>query len=275
MAPQSLLTQDEVEALLELVESGKHGLGDVAEIDDAAAGGQPVLKRDFSKPDKLPREEYRWFQGEATHAGTRAAEALARWLEMDIRMECVGIEIQRFQAFTAGLASPCVAYPVACGNAQGVLAIDPPAVLAAVDRVLGGTGKSRFLARTLTTVELPMALRFATTALQALADGLSDVVAMAKEPAGPPALHTRQARFVPPDSKCLVLTYSIAGEVQEAEMKLAFPATLFQRKSGQESSRAAAAPPPALPSIGVDVAVRLAETTIRLRELLALERGDV
>jgi flagellar motor switch protein FliM len=273
VTPQSVLSQDEVEALLELVESER---GAAPSADDTDGGGEAaVVKRDFSKPDRLPKEDYLWIQGEASHAGTRVGEALTRWLQLDIRVECVAVETQRYQAFLGSLASPCLVFPFACGGQSGALAIDPAVVLAAVDRVLGGTGKSRFVARTVTSVEMPIGNRFAACALQAFAEGLSDVVAMAKEPSGGAALHVRQARFVGPERKCLVLTYSVAGDVAEAQIQVVLPAMLFQAKGNSETNRPAVAPPPSLPGVGVEVAARMAETTITLADLLALERGDV
>lgn len=276
MGSPTLLTQEEVEALLELVESER---GAVPAGDGAAEAPEPaaVSRRDFSKPGRLPRADYRWFQGEASHAATRLGEALGRWLQMEVRAECVSIEIQQYQGFLGALPSPCLVFPIRlAGDQAGALSLDSAAVLAAVDRVLGGTGKARFVSRAVTSVEVPIAQKFAGCALEAFADGLADVATLERTPAGPPTVHVRQARYLPSETKCLVLSYTVAGDLAETELKLVFPASLFPRRHvAGETTERPAAPPPAIPSVGVEVAVRLGDTSIGLRDLLALEAGDV
>lgn len=278
MPPESLLTQAEIDALLDLVEETRGPLTavplDIPAVDPEDGGS--IVKRDFSKPDQLPKEESEWLQGEATHAATRVAEGLARWLHLEVRVECVGIELQQYQAFLTALQSPCLVYPLQGGDGTGgALAIDPSIVLAAVDRVLGGTGKARFATRTLTTVELPIGLSLAKRAVAALAEGLSDILTIDREIAAPPALNTRQARFLPADVKCVVLTYAVSGDLSETELRLVFPVQAFITTETKATNHCPVNLPPELPKIGVDVGIRLSETELTLREILALEPGDV
>jgi flagellar motor switch protein FliM len=278
------LTQDEIEALLDLVEAGrdaerfgndKNSEGDAAGAPRSKGAKATITKRDFSKPDRLPEGDYHWFQGEASHAGTRAAEALSRWLRLDAKAECVGIEIQQYQSFVAALQNPCLVYLLRCaGSSAGCIALDPGVVLAAVDRMLGGAGKDKFSPRTLTSVELPIANAFAQKLVQALGEGLSDVLTIERDPAAP-AMHTRQARFLAAETKCVLLTYALSGELAETEIKLLFPASLAVKRNAKETKSAAPAPIPQLPKIGVEVAVRLSSATLPIREILALEPGDV
>jgi flagellar motor switch protein FliM len=273
------LTQDEIDALLELVgaERGAPGeaVHDAGAVRAFAAAEGPV-KRDFSKPDPIPKDDFLWFQAEAAHAATRVAEGISKWLQLDARVECAAIELQQYRAFLRGLQNHCLVYPLQNGDeCQGALSLDPALALAAVDRVLGGAGRSRFASRTLTSVELPIGLALAKKIAGALAEGLSDIVAVPREAPAAPALHVRQARFIAPDVKCVVLTYCVTGDLVETEVRLVCPAHLFAKAGSKDRSHGPAAIPPELVKIGVEVGVRLSETDLTIGEILALEPGDV
>lgn len=294
--PQTLLTQEEIEALLELVES-ERGTG----VPEPAAGekqqnakrgapsasqGTPatnfpdeeILKRDFSKPDRLPRDEFYWLQGEAAHAAARISESLTRWLRMDARVECISIETQQYQSFLASLASPCVVYHVHCGresSQSAAISIDAALVLAIVDRVLGGKGKARFATRQLSNIELLMSSRLCDILLKSLSDGFADVLPIDLKPVGPAATHVRQARFMDNDTNIIIATYSISGDLAETEVRFLLPASACARREERIPAPAPSDAPPAIPKIQVDVAVRLAGTNITIQDLLDLDIGDV
>lgn len=277
MAAQTLLTQEEIDALLELVE--EKGAGDPRD-----SGGEPeapegaddtVRKRDFSRPDPLPKSEQQWFQGEATHAAVRLAESLTKWLGYSVRVECVGIELQPYESILRSLETPCLVYRYGGPDGEGVLALDPSLALATVDRLLGGQGKARYVARTLTAVELPIAAMLAERVLTALADGLADVVTLPRQPAGPPAMHVRQARVLRADEKCLVLTYAVAGDLAETELRLVLSAASLAKKRADSDAPKDEGLPPELSKVGVELGVKLSEADLTLAEILALEPGDV
>ncbi|MFN0205567.1 MAG: flagellar motor switch protein FliM [Planctomycetota bacterium] len=279
--PQTLLSQDEIEALLELVEneranapsSSDREVSDNLQIDDAE-----ILRRDFSKPDRLPRDEYQWLQGEAAHAAVRASDALSKWLRLDARIECVAIETQKYKSFLSGLTLPCVVYPIRFGEEDahpGAISFDPSLILAAVDRVLGGKGRARFAPRVISAIELPVGDRLARLILNSFSEGFADVVHIAKEMSGAPGFHVRHARFVEFESPVIVVTYSVGGDLAETELRFVIPSAACQHKDSAPAAVVPAGPLPSLNNVHVEVAVRLAETNMTIRELLQLEAGDV
>lgn len=294
MSPQNLLTQDEIEALLELVESGRSvaaeasafvappsegpGSGIEANGADAGADGSMVIPRDFTKPDRLPRDESEWVRGEAVHAAVRLSEAISAWLKMDIRVECIAIETLQYGTFLQGLAAPCLVYPFKCGienKYTGVVSLDPSLVLATMDRVLGGRGTARFTSRALSTIEQPMGMRLMSIILKALSDGLGDITHIEPAPAALPAAEVRQARFIDPGSNIIIITFSISGEVAETELRFALPVAAYPTRESRKPAPKLPAPPPAMSRVEVDVAVKLGDTELTIRELLNLEAGDV
>jgi flagellar motor switch protein FliM len=293
MTPQNLLSQEEIETLLELVQSEKNAVleglppgagGTLRRGRRRKSGGgadgddSDVQRRDFSRPGCLPRDEFEWLQGEAAHAAARAANALSTWLHLDVKVECVAIETQQYKSFLASLPSPCVVYPIACGenNAlHGALSLDSSLVLAAVDRALGGRGRARFVPRMLSSIELPMALRVAKSVLRSFGEGFADVMPIAAEPSGPPGLHMRHARFLEFDTPVVIITYSIAGDLAETELRFVAPVSACQKHGVRSIVPQATGAPPAMPKIEVEVAVRLGESTMTLADLLKLEEGDV
>ncbi len=283
MSPQTLLSQEEIEALLELVQSDRPSAA--AAAGDAphrgvieGEGDEAVTLRDFSKPESLPRSEFEFLWSEATDAASRVRDALSRWLRMEAHVECVGIEPAQFQVFTASLPSPCAVYPLRCGTGSAFFAalqIDSSLALACIDRTLGGTGRARFASRALTSVERLVCDRLANTILGSLSDGLVDAFPMERTFFGALATSPRQARCLEPDAPVLVATYSIGGELAETEVRLVVPTAAYPKRTAKVSAARPASTPPALPSVAVELSVRLGNATLSLQDLLALEPGDV
>ena len=73
----------------------------------------------------------------------------------------------------------------------------------------------------------------------------------------------------------LVLTYGIAGDVAETELKLLLPLEPLARAVAAAGAGAPSALPETLREVSVEIAVHLGGATIALRDLLALEPGDV
>ena len=270
MSGPTLLTQDEIEALLALVREPE------AE-DGTDAFGRKIARRDFSRPEALPHRELERLWSRAKDGAQRVAEGLTRWLRLEASAELMAVEPLRFGTVLEAAGAACLLYPIRCGAGgahTGCLSVDPSLALAAVDRVLGGGGRARFAPRALTTVERRVADRLAQHVSQSLADALSDSIVIAP-PTVAPITRPREARFLDPQTACIVATYTIGGELAETELAAVLPTSAFPRP---ESGGAAAPPdaaPPALGGVEVELAVTLGETALALRELLALELGDV
>lgn len=283
MTQQTLLSQEEIEALLDLVQSsGELGLSSPSEPKfeepTPATSDELVEKRDFSKPESLPRTELEFYWNESTHAATRVSDLLTKWLRMDVKVECMSIEPALFGSFLASLPTPCLVYRVGAGQGYAqpaALAFDPSVALAVVDRVLGAAGKARFASRILTGVEQTQAKYLATIVARALAEGLAEVLPIEKEVSSSAAMTMRAARYTSSDTPVLIATYSIAGELAETELRLVVPAAAFPRREELGVFQDSAELPPALPEVTVRVSARLGEAQITLHELVELEVGDI
>lgn len=273
MAGNTLLTQDEIEALLDLVHATAAG-------DGAPAAKAParVERRDFGRPEGLPGAPQERLWAESAVTASRVAEALAKWMRLDVRVELIAIEPLYFQSVQAGTAPHALVYPLKCGANgahRGALTVDPVLALAAVDRILGGTGKHRAGARALTSVERTVADRVAATVAKAAADGFGELFPIDPAPAGPPLEPRRLAHLHEPKTPVLSVAFAVAGDVAETQLKLTLPLEPLR----EFAAGAAAAAPDALPDplreVSVEVAVQLGGATIPLRDLIELEPGDV
>jgi flagellar motor switch protein FliM len=267
---QTLLTQEEIEALLALVQQPESELGE-----DAL--GRKVARRDFSRPEALPHRELERLWARAKDGAQRMAESLTRWLRLEATVELMAVEPLRFGTVLEATGLACLLYPIRCGaggGQAGCVSIDPSLALASVDRVLGGGGRARFAPRALTSVERRVADRLAQHVTQALADALADSIVVTA-PAAPPITRPREARFLDAQTACIVATYTVGGELAETELQVVLPTAGFPRPEGGGAAAPPSAAPPALGGVEVELAVTLGETALALRDLLALEPGDV
>jgi flagellar motor switch protein FliM len=128
-----------------------------AELDAAPEHSEKGNVRPYSFEPKFVSSEEQWRALRQQH--DRFAEALAARLSSYLRLECplrlTGVEMARFQEFTAQLGASthlCV-FRIEPLSGLSVLAFSLPLALTLVDRIVGGPGKRLPLMRSLTEIE--------------------------------------------------------------------------------------------------------------------------
>ncbi len=147
----TILSNQEVEALLSAIESGQVLVGQKVEQKKE----KKVQHYDFKRPDRFPREQKRRLQKISEEMAKTIGIALSRFLRVSVDVELIAIEEFSYEVFVNSFAD------VVCANVVnlkplsglGCLTVDVGFCLAVVDRGLGGPGKIPQKVRPLTLIE--------------------------------------------------------------------------------------------------------------------------
>ncbi|MDO8141204.1 MAG: flagellar motor switch protein FliM [Candidatus Brocadiales bacterium] len=147
----SILNNEEVEALLSAIEGGQVLVGQKIE----PKREKKVQHYDFRRPDRFPREQKRRLQKISEEVAKSVGITLSRYLRTSVVVELIAIEEFSYEVFINSFTD------VVCANVVnlkplsglGCLTIDVGFCLAIVDRGLGGPGKIPQKVRPLTMIE--------------------------------------------------------------------------------------------------------------------------
>ena len=147
----SILNNEEVEALLSAIESGQVLVGQKVE----PKKGKKVQHYDFRRPDRFPKEQKRRLQKISEEVAKAVGITLSRYLRTSVVIELIAIEEFSYEVFVNSFTDVVCANVVNLKplNGLGCLTIDVGICLAMVDRGLGGPGKIPQKVRPLTMIE--------------------------------------------------------------------------------------------------------------------------
>jgi len=136
-----------------------------------------VRPYDFSRPNKLSKEQLRVLQAMHEPFARGLGLTLSAYLRMMVEAEVVAAVLMTYEEYTRRLPSPAIvsifALPPLDGNA--ILEIYPDFAFALLDRLLGGFGSRPTRLRELTDIEQPVIRRVAERTMANLAEAWQHV----------------------------------------------------------------------------------------------------
>ncbi len=147
----SILSNEEVEALLSAIETGQVLVGQKAEPKKE----KKIQHYDFRRPDRFPREQKRRLQKISEEMAKAIGISLSRFLRTSVSVELIAIEEFSYEVFVNSFTDIVCANIVNLKplNGLGCLTVDVGFCLSIVDRGLGGPGKVPQKIRPLTLIE--------------------------------------------------------------------------------------------------------------------------
>lgn len=273
-----VLTQDEVERLVEKVRSG--------EVTQAM---QPERLRkiqiyDFKRPDKFSKDETRVVQIVHEHFARLSSATLTAHLRCLVHVHVASVDQFTYEEFIRSVPNPTTLVRVDMDPLRGeaILEIDPSITFTMVDRCFGGIGTGFRLHRDLTSMESAVMEGIAARLLGNLRESWSKLIDL-RPRIGRIECNPMFAQVVPPTEMVVLVTLETKiGEV-EGMMNLCLPYLTIQeivpRLSQQfyytHVSRAERSAPSAVPDLPLDVVVYYEAQKLSLGELTRLRRGSL
>src|SRR5215475_13637766 len=293
-----VLDQSEVDALLAAVDSGAMGGAGGGGTDTAAPqvfGGKgktqvEVQVYDFKRPERVSKDQMRALEGLHEGFGRNLGAALSGYLCTIIEVSVAHIEQLTYSEFIHSLPNPTCFNLLKADQLDGQLCLEisPLIIYPINDRLLGGSNADLFIPqRPLTQIEQRLVQRITDRATQHLSEAwtnLTPVTFSVNDFESNPQL----VQIVPPNETVVVIGFELKMGNRAGTMSLCIPYNViepimqtlasqnwfsYQRKGGQEdhlrklTKNVSNAP--------VEARAFLAQTTMKLDDLLSLQVGDV
>ena len=284
MGAADILSQDEIDALLQGVERGDVDTGSLASRDTAGAAPYTFSGHDHIVRGRLPTLEM-INERVARHLSASLYNLLRRSLEITASE----VQTLKFSEYVRKLFTPASINLVKIAPMGGtsLFVFDPKLVFVAVDSFFGGKGRTQTLAadREFTATEM----RVVQIVLSELFDGMrkawAPVLPVEFEHLGS-EVDPQFANIVSPSEMVVVNAFHVELDDTSGELHVIFPYAMIEPfkevlDAGVQSDRAerdgrwANALKETIKSADVEIRSTLTHTVITLRELLELKPGDV
>ncbi len=286
-----ILSNEEIDTLLHMFRSEGAALEaeaskrEVATVPVADKTGRVVSPVDLLKPNRLGREQLRGLERYFESAGKLLSATIGDRLRLDTRCDCVAVEQVRFGSWLEQLPGPVAIYVVQMEPFRGPVLFTASTSLlyGAVDRILGGSGKVTRVPKDFTAAEHTVAEALVGPCLDRVCESLGEVVQL-KWSFVNRFCNASMAQILPSQDVVLSVYFQAAGEFLLGDLRLVIPfASIepFLDRFGRDS--VARLEPGAMKQklaasvrdMPIDVAVELGGASIKLRQLLELQAGDV
>jgi len=279
-----ILSQDEIDALLEALSSGTL---DVEAIKQKET--KKIKVYDFKRPDKFSKDQIRGLQMIHESFARLLTTTLSARVRSVVQMKVVSVDQVTYEEFTRSLLNPTVLVLFSLEPLEGtsILEINPSLIFAIIDRLLGGRGEPLRKPRELTDIEVTVVRRLIDDFLSVLEEAWGHVVELKLRFEG---LETNPqfVQIAPPNDMTAVVTLDAKVGDIEGMINLCFPYFILEpivsKLSAQYwfSAIRKETPPEMLENlkrrlerVRIPVSVELGTSSITVEELLNLDVGDV
>jgi flagellar motor switch protein FliM len=289
-----ILSQEEVDALLAAVSSGKDdSMDDAAQaagvLPDAAPEDEKAVSLyDFRRPDRVSKDQMRTFQNLHENYARQLSTTLTNFLRTFVEIELVSVDQLTYAEFIMSISNPSCIYVFKMEPLEGlaIMEINPSLVFFIIDRLFGGHGKPSENNRELTLIEQSVLHRIVERGLSDLKDVWEQIGVFSPKIEG----YETNPQFVqitPPGETVILISLEVRMQNASGLMSICFPYLLLESVitslSGESwmSSQSTSTEETRMilekemQDLELEVATVVGKTSITIRDLLQLQKGDV
>ena len=296
-----ILSQAEVDALLNAVASGSVSPDDLATSSSPPMGSAPdeeeeapvqkdkqVSLYDFRRPDRVSKDQMRALQNLHDGYARILSTTLSSYLRALVEIEIVSVDQLTYSEFMMSVSNPTCIYIFQMEPLEGaaILEINPNLVFLIVDRLFGGQGKATDHTRELTDIEKSVLSKISERALQNLKE-VWEHVGIFNPKIESYETNAQFVQIAPPNETVILISLEVRMKHGSGLISLCFPYMMLesvidklsgeswisgQRTTTQETRRLIEAE---LASTELATHVMIGEATLTMRDLLQLNTGDV
>jgi flagellar motor switch protein FliM len=292
-----VLDQNEVDALLAAVATGDM-------VDREVRSSTPVFSRrrggvthdvdirpyDFKRPERVSKDQMLALENLHEGFSRNFGASLSGFLRTIIEVKVANIEQMTFSEFTHSLPNPTSFNLLSAEPLEGnvCLEVSPLIIYPIIDRLLGGTNVDLFIPqRPLTAIEQRLVCKIIGRAMNSLSEAWANVLPIQFKLVDTES-NPQLVQIVPPNEVVVVVGFEMKMGNRAGTMSLCIPYNVIEpvveklsnqtwaayKRSRQDKalrSRVAHR----LDSAKLTVTAVLANTTIKLSELMNLQTGDI
>ena len=146
-----ILSQEEIDALLEVVEDDSYTKADDIDLEDT----QNVTLYDFNRPNRVLKEYLCTLQKIHDNMASKLTIHMSSLLKTNVEMQILSVEQNSYNEFLMSIPSTTnlSIFSIQPFSGKCILEINPDIVFPMIDRLLGGCGDSFYSVRQLTDIE--------------------------------------------------------------------------------------------------------------------------
>ncbi|MDO5575783.1 MAG: flagellar motor switch protein FliM [Fibrobacter sp.] len=288
-----ILSQEEVDALLSAVSAGKGpNISDTEHGDtfeeEAKDTENSLLLYDFRRPDRVSKDQMRTLQNLHDGYARQFSTTLTNFLRTFVEIELVSVDQLAYSEFVMSISNPSCIYVFKMEPLDGnaIIEINPSLVFFIIDRLFGGQGRPSEQNRELTLIEQNVILKIVERSLSDLKDVWEHIGTFSPKIEA----YETNPQFVqiaPPGETVILISLEVRMQNASGLMSICFPYMLLEgvinNLSGENwiSSQSTATQETResleseLQDIELTLSTVIGKTTLTIRDLLQLQKGDV
>lgn len=226
----AILSNEEVDALLNAIESGQVLVGEQIE--------QKVVKKvqhyDFRRPDRFPREQKRQLQKISENMAVNMGLTFSQYVRTTVGVELIAIEEFSYELFLNSFTDLVCASVVDLTpyRGKGCLTLDAGFCLAMIDRGLGGPGKIQQKIRPLTIIEESVVSQVLSNVLHSMCLCWNDVAEIEWQIAKTD-MDLRSLQVAHNTESMIAINFAISGELGTGTLVFCLPVATLEAVMGK------------------------------------------
>ncbi len=281
-----ILSQDEIDALLTTVSAGD-GEVDDEQLDDDRL--RSIIAYDFKHPNRVSKDQIRTLENMHDNFAGHYGSTLSALLRTIADVDLVSVDQITYSEFIMSLVSPSCTYTYAATPLEGGCLVDynPTLTFALIDRMFGGNGKILESDRELTGIERSVMGRLSQKLYSDLTRAWENIVKLEIEQKSFET-NPQFIQVVPPGETVVVVSFQIKVFQSTGLLTLCYPYVSLEpiitklsaqnwidatKKKNLDEDRMINRQN--LNNVDTMVTAELLMTTIKVREFLGLQPGDI
>src|SRR5262245_28271425 len=284
-----VLSQSEVESLLAALDPGaSQGARQGGSAEEPAS---QISVYDFTRPERVSKEQMRTFQGVHEGFSREFGAALSAMVRAIVEVKLISVDQLTYSEFVFSLENPTCFNLLKADPLEGhiILDLNPSIIFPIIDRLLGGgrAPQQNVPRRPLTEIELRLASRITDRAIEALRNAWSSVCDLSLKVTQVES-NPQLVQIVPPNEVIVLISFEISMGEMRGIMNLCIPFNTIEPLAGKLSANTWSSYTQKQPdrrqilnletgvsNAGVEMVVNLASTKLTAEELAGLAVGDV
>jgi len=203
----SILSQDEINALLNAFQTMQSPAGNFSSPSGETAANRQVKIYDFARPDKFSKEQIRTLQMVHNSYARNLGTALSTFLRCAVQVDLVGVDQVSYDEFCKGIPNPTVVglFTLAPLPGKSIVEINPHLAFVMINRLIGGRGQVDQTPRELTDMEKMLMTKVLTRTVDAYQRGWESLFAITPDFKGIQA-NTMFAQVALPSDMVMLVT---------------------------------------------------------------------
>lgn len=281
-----ILTQDEIDALLTTVSSGEQNFEAVHPQDDRM---RSILAYDFKHPNRVSKDQLRTLENMHDNFAGHYSSSLSTIMRTIVDVDLVSVDQITYTEFIMSLVTPSCTCTFSAPPLDAVSLVDfnPTLTFSFIDRMFGGNGKILETERELTPIERSVMGRLCQRLYRDLERAWENIVEIQVEQKSFET-NPQFIQIVPPGETVVVVSFQVKLFQSTGLLTICYPFVALEpiitklsaqnwidatKKKLHKTDRDVNLNN--LKEVGVDLSAELLGTTIRMRDFLDLEVGDV